>query len=38
MEPGKHLILDLYGCEADLLNDYEKLKELTSKESYDEIR
>ena len=26
MEPGKHLILDLYGCKADLLNDYEKLE------------
>ena len=26
MEPGKHLILDFYGCDSDLLNNYEQLK------------
>ena len=26
MEPGKHLILDFYGCDSHLLNNYEQLK------------
>ena len=28
MEPGKHLILDFYGCNSELLNNYEQLKDL----------
>ena len=28
MEPGKHLILDFYGCDSELLNNYEQLKDL----------
>ena len=28
MEPGKHLILDFYGCDSHLLNNYEQLKTL----------
>ena len=26
MGNGRHLILDLYGCNAEILNDYEELK------------
>lgn len=28
MDPGKHLILDFYGCNSELLNNYEQLKDL----------
>ena len=28
MSKGRHLILDLYGCSPDILNDYEELKRL----------
>ena len=28
MSKGRHLILDLYGCSPDILDDYEKLKRL----------
>jgi len=28
MSKGRHLILDLYGCSPDILDDYEELKRL----------
>lgn len=28
MSNGRHLILDLYGCDSEILNDYEKLQRL----------
>ncbi len=28
MSNGRHLILDLYGCDSEILNDYEELQRL----------